>query len=699
MRAIESLVKKIKEKRGSLDSLLTAVSTNGTQSSGCVTIQRTLDGRMQIAGRKCLPHVIYARIWRWPDLHRNELKHCKFCPYGFDLKQDCVCINPYHYERVVSPVDFSALSLSPLEDHESYGIPGPSDSDSELPDTVAAAESDQPSRLESHLSCSPTLHESVDLVSSSSSALSGYHRSQLISDTLLNERGFPDMSNAPSSFHEEPNGGSLRRFPTSSFSKEATPQSTIAHMSTVSYFDQTKSSLTWSGVVPHHPPSSHESEFASILNRLPSSPLAVITETKKLTNGFVNRVNMSTSLKLTGSPQGSPIPALDHFSSCCVGFGRSLDASGNTPTRASGNTSKHGGGSGPTSSGAAGGGGSSGNSGRSTSSSGFGTGLGGLAGNWNQRSGPPQSQFNPSGSLLQPVPVLTTQRPPEFWCNIAYFELDQQVGELFKVPSQYSRVTVDGYTDPSSPNRFCLGQLSNVHRCEQSEKSRLYIGKGVELDNVGEGDVWIRCLSEFSVFVQSYYLDREAGRRPGDAVHKIYPGAYIKVFDIRQCHEQMKLLAHSAQLAAEHQAAVVVGSLPSPTAGATQIPPQLLSQLPPGPSQSNVLQSSPSSINTGSIPQLATADVGVDDLRRLCMLRLSFVKGWGPDYPRRSIKETPCWIEIQLHRPLQLLDEVLQSMPLNSDRKPTRHFFPYFSQPTSCIPPRPPPTQATTRRT
>lgn len=51
----------------------------------------------------------------------------------------------------------------------------------------------------------------------------------------------------------------------------------------------------------------------------------------------------------------------------------------------------------------------------------------------------------------------------------------------------------------------------------------------MELDIVGEGDVWIRCLSEFSIFVQSYYLDREAGRAPGDAVHKIYPGAYIKV--------------------------------------------------------------------------------------------------------------------------------------------------------------------------
>ena len=47
--------------------------------------------------------MIYARIWRWPDLHKNELKHAKFCQFAFDLKQDSVCVNPYHYERVVSP--------------------------------------------------------------------------------------------------------------------------------------------------------------------------------------------------------------------------------------------------------------------------------------------------------------------------------------------------------------------------------------------------------------------------------------------------------------------------------------------------------------------------------------------------------------------------------------------------------------------
>lgn len=68
-----------------------------------------------------------------------------------------------------------------------------------------------------------------------------------------------------------------------------------------------------------------------------------------------------------------------------------------------------------------------------------------------------------------------------------------------------------------------------MHTVIKNTSFRLHIGKGVKLDLKNEGDVWLNCLSNHSVFVQSFYLDREAGRAPGDAVHKIYPEAYIKV--------------------------------------------------------------------------------------------------------------------------------------------------------------------------
>lgn len=55
--------------------------------------------------RKGLPHVIYCRVWRWPDLQsHHELKPLEICQYPFSAKQKEVCINPYHYKRVESPV-------------------------------------------------------------------------------------------------------------------------------------------------------------------------------------------------------------------------------------------------------------------------------------------------------------------------------------------------------------------------------------------------------------------------------------------------------------------------------------------------------------------------------------------------------------------------------------------------------------------
>lgn len=105
-KAVDALVKKLKKKKGAMEELEKALSCPG-QPSNCVTIPRSLDGRLQVSHRKGLPHVIYCRVWRWPDLQsHHELKPLECCEFPFGSKQKEVCINPYHYKRVESPGRF-----------------------------------------------------------------------------------------------------------------------------------------------------------------------------------------------------------------------------------------------------------------------------------------------------------------------------------------------------------------------------------------------------------------------------------------------------------------------------------------------------------------------------------------------------------------------------------------------------------------
>jgi MAD (mothers against decapentaplegic) family protein 4 len=143
---------------------------------------------------------------------------------------------------------------------------------------------------------------------------------------------------------------------------------------------------------------------------------------------------------------------------------------------------------------------------------------------------------------------------PTNWCTIHYYELDFQVGDAYKVKSNYASVIINGGFDTTSENLFCVGVLTNVQRTEASERARMHIGRGVKMDCLSDGDIYCSNLSEQSVFIESYYLDREAGRSLYDAVHKIYPGSRIKVFDLKQCYKQMHQQAIAAYETAQESA-------------------------------------------------------------------------------------------------------------------------------------------------
>jgi len=75
-------------------------------------------------------------------------------------------------------------------------------------------------------------------------------------------------------------------------------------------------------------------------------------------------------------------------------------------------------------------------------------------------------------AVVEPV----SYQEPENWCSMAYYELNNRVGEVFHASAP--SVVVDGYTDPSRSDRFCLGLLSNVNRNSTIENTRRHIGKG-----------------------------------------------------------------------------------------------------------------------------------------------------------------------------------------------------------------------------
>ncbi|MBZ3890080.1 Mothers against decapentaplegic-like protein 1 [Sciurus carolinensis] len=185
---------------------------------------------------------------------------------------------------------------------------------------------------------------------------------------------------------------------------------------------------------------------------------------------------------------------------------------------------------------------------------------------------------------------------PKYWCSVVYYELSNHVGEVFYAFS--TSVLVDGFTDPfDSENLFCLGQISSVKQNSTIEKLRQHIGKGVHLYYVG-GEVYAECLSDSSIFMQSWNCNYHHGFHP-TTVCKIPSGCSWKNFNNQEFA-------------------------------------QLLAQF------------------------VNHCFKTIYEFTNVCLICMSFVKV--TQYQHQDVTSTPCWIEIHLHGPQPCLDQVLTQM-------------------------------------
>uniref|UniRef100_A0A914KS16 Mothers against decapentaplegic homolog n=1 Tax=Meloidogyne incognita TaxID=6306 RepID=A0A914KS16_MELIC len=209
------------------------------------------------------------------------------------------------------------------------------------------------------------------------------------------------------------------------------------------------------------------------------------------------------------------------------------------------------------------------------------------------------SQLVPTISSNSIIAKSTYARPqPVYWCSICYYELNTRVGEPFKV--SVNSVVIDGFTDPSSESRICLGLLSNVNRNFTIENTRRHIGMGIRLSCTDNG-VLLFNQSDSAVFVQSRNANFKYGLQ-ATAVCRVPPGgASMLIFDY---------------------------------------------------------------LIFGGMLEKAKSDgyQHVYELQKMCFVRLSFVKGWGADYHRQDVTSTPCWLELQLHQPMAWVDMALSDL-------------------------------------
>uniref|UniRef100_A0A0N5B1S4 MH2 domain-containing protein n=1 Tax=Strongyloides papillosus TaxID=174720 RepID=A0A0N5B1S4_STREA len=61
--------------------------------------------------------------------------------------------------------------------------------------------------------------------------------------------------------------------------------------------------------------------------------------------------------------------------------------------------------------------------------------------------------------------------------------------------------------------------------------------------------------------------------------------------------------------------------------------------------------------------------VGLINLQQYYQTRISFIKGWGENYRRKCITDSPCWLEILVIKPMLMIDSIMMEMDERANDK------------------------------
>uniref|UniRef100_A0A0N4Z6K3 MH2 domain-containing protein n=1 Tax=Parastrongyloides trichosuri TaxID=131310 RepID=A0A0N4Z6K3_PARTI len=167
------------------------------------------------------------------------------------------------------------------------------------------------------------------------------------------------------------------------------------------------------------------------------------------------------------------------------------------------------------------------------------------------------------------------------------------------------RIIVDGFCDKGDNNRFSLGSLTSPERNVAISKVLCQIGGGCHIIKVGD-NVKIESKCKSPIFIQCPMQGVISGTDPS-CVYRLSPGTDLTIYDNNLFN--------------------------------------------------NMLMKTK---NDGNI--------GLINLQQYYQTRISFIKGWGENYRRKSITDSPCWLEILILKPMMMIDNLMMEMNTYYDK-------------------------------